>query len=290
MNKTFIAILIAVCLLGMALTMFSERLSRKPESGQSIRMEAANTPLPNLAADNGKPSGEITLPVVSEPIKTEPLTQLEKENRENAIKLETSLAESALNQRGEIREIPEISEQAKVPDIALNNPVVAPAPETAEIKIKDPAAEVQLPDKKPEEKPAPVPVAPTPAVTEKPAPVPQKAQPAVKPAPATPKTREITNFVIFARDKGATVRFTGNGKIKYKSMTLENPHRVVVDFEGDWKFPERLAVPKNEMVNAVRVGKNGENTRAVIDLKEKPRVSRIVEGQNGNNVDVRIDR
>ena len=62
--------------------------------------------------------------------------------------------------------------------------------------------------------------------------------------------RSISRFVVFARDKGATVRLEGNAPLRYKSMNLTNPDRVVVDLVDSGR--SRLGrCPKNPLVSNV---------------------------------------
>ncbi|MBD5538895.1 MAG: AMIN domain-containing protein, partial [Desulfovibrio sp.] len=130
------------------------------------------------------------------------------------------------------------------------------------------------------------------ARTPEPAAAPAKKTAAPEKAPAQASAagpRTITRFVVFARDTGATVRLTGNGPLRYKSMNLENPDRVVLDLEGDWEV-KAPAVPKNPLVSAVRVGDMDGRTRIVIDLKGKPRTARVIPAKTGDGVDVRVDQ
>lgn len=92
--------------------------------------------------------------------------------------------------------------------------------------------------------------------------------------------QSISRFVVFARDKGATVRLVGSGPLKYKTMTLTNPERVVVDLEGQWQI-KAPGVPKNALVSNVRIGKMADKTRVVIDLNEKPTRARFVLSKDG---------
>lgn len=274
MNKTFLGILLAVCVLGMALAMFSERLSREPENSRPAQV-AASENLPNLAASNSPQA--TPEPVIREapldqaaPPKPGPVAvAAENEERREA--------EAALNFPA--APIPEQVEERPTP--------VAPAPVRAEKPALSPQT-APLPAQTP---PAPASAEPKPdAAAQKPS-QPAAAKPASAPkAQGMPRGGKINNFVVFAREKGATIRMGGDGKIKYTSMTLENPNRVVVDLDGAWQFPDKLPIPKNDMVSGIRVGKNGDKTRVVIDLKSRPRLSRMVAGQNGTSVDVRVDR
>lgn len=279
MNKTFFGILLAVCILGMALAMFSERLSREPDTGKSAQVAAADENLPSLAASNSQ------TPAPEPVIKEDPRDQAGPANPDPAAvaaeKEEIRQAGAALSPPA--APIPERVEERSAPmapapvPAAVEKPAAPPQPAPiAESPQATPAPVVKAPEVKPVTLPKPV----QPAET-KPAPV-------SKPAKA-PKGGKINNFVVFAREKGATIRIGGDGQIKYNSMTLENPNRVVVDLDGAWQFPDKLPIPKNDMVSGIRVGKNGDKTRVVIDLKAKPRQSRMVSGQNGSSVDVRVD-
>ncbi|MBD5608489.1 MAG: AMIN domain-containing protein, partial [Desulfovibrio sp.] len=141
------------------------------------------------------------------------------------------------------------------------------------------------PETKPESKPEPksTPVAEKPA-PEKPAP----ARETEKPKAAKTADKTITKFVVFSREKGATVRLTGSSPIQPKSMLLENPMRLVIDLNGDWKFPDNPGIPKNDLISGIRVSNTGN--RVVFDLKEKPRVWRLIPSKSADSFDVRVDK
>lgn len=46
----------------------------------------------------------------------------------------------------------------------------------------------------------------------------------------------ITNFVVFVRDGGATIRLDASSPIRFKHLELTSPARVVVDLHGTWKL------------------------------------------------------
>ena len=295
MNKVFVGMVVAVCVLGMILLMLNERVARKPEA-------------PAPAAENAIEMAEASQPAqVSGGIGRQP-------DEEKIESLERAQAEAAL-----APPVPAREEQARPAPVKEPEKSVAEAPSRLD-PVPQPAPfpprELPTPvSRQPMENP---PVEVPPAAPETPAPQPPQSRPVplqpaqaapqhqaqtrpvqTQPAPARPQApktaqapanRTITNFVLFARDKGATVRFSGNSPINYKSMLLENPDRVVLDFAGNWDFPKNLAFPKNELVENVRVGKVEDRTRVVIDLKEKPRVFRLVPGKNGDSIDVRLDK
>ncbi|MFG6375530.1 MAG: AMIN domain-containing protein [Desulfovibrio sp.] len=77
----------------------------------------------------------------------------------------------------------------------------------------------------------------------------------------------------------------------WRSMTLDNPPRVVLDLDGQWKFPPNPGIPKNDLVTNVRIGNSsGNRTRVVIDLREKPKSARVIGARDGDGFDVRVDK
>ena len=120
----------------------------------------------------------------------------------------------------------------------------------------------------------------------------EKAQPATAPAPAAPaeapKNQTITNFVVFVRDGGATIRLDASSPIRFKHLELTSPARVVVDLHGTWKLSEP-GVPKGEMVKDVRLGKKGSDTRIVIDLHAKAK-TRYILTKGKKRLDIRLDK
>lgn len=254
MNKVFLGLVLAVCVLGMALVMLNDRLGRRQEAPPPVQTSERPLSSPRMP-------GIIT------------------EDREYA------MAENALDPPARETGIERTPLTPLPPPVEDVKPVVAPepAPEVVDV-LPPPPAPKPVVAAKPE--PAPKPVV---AANQEPAP--KKPEPPKKDEKAAPaETKTATRFIVYARDKGATVRIGGNGKVDYTSMTLEDPNRVVVDLNGEWKFPPNPGIPKNDLVSAVRVGKNGDKTRVVIDLKGKPRKVLLVPFKSGDGVDVRVDR
>lgn len=273
MNKVFLGIILAVCILGMLLVMLNNRLGRKPETRQNLPVAEASLDSRTL------------------------------EEREAARALETADAERALRgpapaiqSRPELTppaaiRVPSPGQRPTVPEALPASPAPLPAQTT-------PAPVVPSTSPVPSEM-KPVPPALVPAAQEaKPTPSEVAPVPDARPAaPLSPQKQEtgaqagtVNKFVVYVRDKGATVRIVSSGRMDYSSMTLANPDRVVVDINGNWKFPANPGIPRNDLVSAVRVGKSGDKTRVVIDLKMKPRRVTLVPMKNGNGVDVRVDQ
>ena len=290
MNKTIFFLILAVCILGMALILLNQRLGRDPEprpaarAGQSIVAEAPGTdPAPVLREDAGGPdagpdagaAGAASAPAVP------PAPSLEDDGQRNAAALqdpETSRPARDREATGAAADA--LALERKEAEAALRG--TPPAPATPPVPPKASPAGATAGN------------APQQAASEaqrQPAPA-RAASPAKKPAErekAATGRRVITRFVIFARETGATVRLAGNAPLRYKSMNLDDPARVVLDLEGDWEV-KAPAVPKNPLVTAVRVGDMDGRTRVVIDLKAKPRSARVIPAKNGDGVDARGDQ
>lgn len=318
MNKTIFFLILAVCILGMALILLNQRLGRDPEprarAGQTVvseaapaeplaeapgeRREAADLSLPALP-----PQGQADAPQAGQ--RTGADAAAEALARERALELERQEAVASLSGR-------DVSgpSAAAQPAAPAQGGTVAPPTTTAADHTAPPAAArpTQPAQDAPKQAAAPRQTAPArePDTVTKPAPEKQAAagagkattaekagaeKNAAKPAQQAKSgnSRAISRFVVFARETGATVRLTGNGPLRYKSMNLDNPDRVVLDLEGDWDV-KAPAVPKNPLVSAVRVGELDGRTRVVIDLKAKPRATRVIPARDGNGVDIRVDQ
>ena len=245
MNKVILGLLVAVCVLGMALIMLNERM-RKPEpatpAGIMAPVTSPDAPPPADAGSQSAASPSLRLP---------PQTQ------------------------------------GGIPDPNASSEAPARAP---------------IPSLKPEEKSAPAgniaPAEPQPAVAKpvvqpKPVtPVTEKTAPAAesskeKTAKAAPQHKTITKFVVFARDKGATVRLVGAAPIVYKNIQLSGPERLVIDLDGKWQV-KAPGVPKNTAVTNVRLGKGDDKTRIVIDLTGKLQ-PKFTLSKDGRTLDIRLD-
>ena len=275
MNKVILSLLLAVCILGMALIMLNERLGRKSEPAPAPAAEVSQPTTPDNGADlrplpaEGGRNGFAAPP---EAAREEPkLPPLPRDDAETAM--------PAVEQTPERAQTPPASPAAPAPQTAeREHPGASTPPPAAERPAPSAKAESGTParaEAKKDERPA---------QTEK-----AKAEKPKAEKTAAPRERSISRFVVFARDKGATVRLTGNAPLRYKSMNLSNPERVVVDLEGQWQI-KAPGVPGNPLVSNVRVGKMGDKTRVVIDLKEKPRTTRLVLAKDGNTLDVRVDQ
>lgn len=283
MNKVFLGLILAVCILGMALVMLNDRLGRKSEPRNQPPV-AESTRLPHPSPEESAAQAraiELARAALGDPKEKELPSWAQASLPETPPKAgpKRDVKPQALPKSEPVAQRPELKPQAA--------PARAPEPKPlpAAVQNTEPRPEPVAPAK-PEPRPKEQPARPEPKAAEKPKP----EAPAAQPAKAIGNEKAATRFVVFAREKGATVRMGCSGKVEYSSMTLENPDRVVVDIEGNWKFPPNLGIPKNPLVSAVRVGQNGDKTRIVIDLKDKPRKVLLVPFKGGDGVDVRVDK
>lgn len=284
MNKAFIGILVAVCILGMALIMLNEwkSSSSDPAPAAPAALEAspavpaapgdlpphagggltppspeqnAVPPLPEAAQTASPP------PLQEAPAHTPPSEALERGFAFNDTDVAAPQAtpQAIPATEGAVRPALDVP-----PQPALGAGAETPAaPAAVEPRQSaEPAAERAVPEKKEEKK------------TE-------------KPAPAA-KARTVTRFVVFARETGATVRIEGSSPIEYKYLPLDNPPRVAVDLMGEWTV-KAPGVPKNPAVTNVRLGKLDGRTRVVIDLTGPGKIRHIL-SKDRKRLDVRIDR
>lgn len=87
-------------------------------------------------------------------------------------------------------------------------------------------------------------------------------------------------------DKDVTFRMTGAAPLKFKTMLLKDPHRYVVDLQGNWGI-QVPRVPKDLWIRDIRVGHHEGATRLVFELTRAPESARAVQ-INAHTVEVRI--
>lgn len=248
MNKIFLWIVLAVIILGLLLILLNTRMG---QSGD------APVPADNSVSAPVKPAP----PVAQPPLPVTPGTPADGEKLAAAgVKPSPAAVE-----RGFAFETGE-----ETPATAESPAPVSPGTTPLTAAAHD------------EKAPAAAPAAPA-ATAE----VKKAEKPAPKPQPA-PKNQTITNFVVFVRDGGATIRLDASSPIRFKHLELTSPSRVVVDLHGTWKLSEP-GVPKGEMVKDVRLGKKGSDTRIVIDLHAKAK-TRYILTKGKKRLDIRLDK
>lgn len=281
MNKAFIGILIAVCVLGMALIMLTEWKASKNEAepASAVGTAAPTAEAPTLSGGSLTPpvpgGNAVSVPDVP-PAPSVPEAPASVSPTPSSEALERGFAFNDTDMPAERPAVPPLP-----PAAAEDKPLEAPALDgarlpgsadsarpalgTGELSAPETArsdaapAEQAKPEKKDDKKP-------------------EKAA----------KARTVTRFVVFARETGATVRIEGSSPIEYKYLSLDNPPRVAVDLVGEWTV-KAPGVPRNPAVTNVRLGKLEGRTRVVIDLSGESKV-RYILSKDRKRLDVRIDR
>ena len=248
MNKIFLWIVLAVIILGLLLILLNTRMG---QSGD------APVPADNSVSAPVKPAQ----PVAQPPLPVTPGTPADGEK----------LAAAG------VKPSPAAVERGFAFETGEETPATAESPAPA-----SPGTTPLTAAAHDEKAPAAAPAAPA-ATAE----VKKAEKPAPKPQPA-PKNQTITNFVVFVRDGGATIRLDASSPIRFKHLELTSPSRVVVDLHGTWKLSEP-GVPKGEMVKDVRLGKKGSDTRIVIDLHAKAK-TRYILTKGKKRLDIRLDK
>lgn len=108
-----------------------------------------------------------------------------------------------------------------------------------------------------------------------------------QPKPAKPKgPKTIKKIAIFRMDDEVALRVEGSEAVTYKTMQLKSPDRLVLDLDGEWAI-KAPGVPDNKFISNVRIGKQSDKTRIVIDLKQNPQGVRYVK-RGAEGFDVRM--
>ena len=294
MNKVILSLLLAVCVLGMALIMLNEKM-RKPE--QAPVAQASMNQQATAPGVDSQAGPEAALPTLGDIAQT-PKTSGGAQPHIPPLPVESGHAPAPADTAPHLGDKAPYKAEAvpvhpPLPEPVKHKPDLSAAPE----KPSDAARPVTASTAAPAASGASGASAASgaPAAPEK-ARTPEKTAPAEKPASsntekaakAAPQKLEITRFVVFARDKGATIRLVGTAPLNYKNMTLNNPERLVVDLDGKW-LVKAPGVPKNPAVTNVRLGKMDGQTRVVIDLSGKPANVRFVLSKDKLSLDIRVD-
>ena len=286
MNKVILSLLLAVCVLGMALIMLNEKL-RKPEQAPITQATQSQGATPGTDSPSVPDMG---LPSLGDTDQTAKIGGPAEQPYLPPLPVESGHSPAPVDRAPQLESNTLRSADAASVHAPLPEPVVhKPEPASA----ADKATSASKPEATSPAKPAP-PVAPAvPAAPEK-AKAPEKTaqdKPSntEKAAKAAPQKQEITRFVVFARDKGATIRLVGTAPLNYKNMTLNSPERLVLDLDGKWQV-KAPGVPKNSLVTNIRLGKMDDKTRVVIDLSGKPAHVRYVLSKDKLSLDLRVEQ
>lgn len=305
MNKVILGLILSVCVLGMALIMLNEKLNRKPDSD----LKAVTETTEQTIADNSKKETVVDpQPVKQEKIRPEknrpaPAPVAAKQNsgipEKTGPKPGTAIAEKPAKPVPPAADKPAKPAQSElvvpalppVIDLPPSKPsLLEPAPLRNQEETKPVATDNQLaksdvfPDQGKKETAAPENRDKNTGAEKS-----NGSGNVTKQVPPAQAERNITKFVVFARDKGATIRLVGNSSLRqYKMNTLSNPDRLVVDLDGKWAV-KAPGIPKNQIVGNIRLGKYDNYTKVVIDLKNKPKNTKVIFNNDNKTMDIRLD-
>lgn len=284
MNKVIACLLLAVALLGMALVMLNQQLTPPAPSIQGP--QSATSKLPDLPDIEG---GRQSPPPVQEgqtarqglPPLPDSLGVPGAEHR--APVTSATLAEARSQQpepagqpdQPAVQADPGSAPVSVQPDAEKPSQAEADADEARRLAQARAEAEARKQEAKRQEQ------ARAEAEARK-----QEAKRQEQASPAKIRTGKV---IVFARDKGATVRLSSAEPIAYKHMVLKEPDRVVVDLQGSWSV-SAAGVPRNVLVTNIRFGSFPGRTRVVIDMKDTPRQTRFSQSKDRRQLDVRVDQ
>lgn len=287
MNKTIALLILGVIVLAMALIMVNQFMSppSSPVAVEGTAPSAENGQGNAFRADVAQPvpgKQPVAPAPAEEPAAAAPATP-------HAPSLPAwagpSVEKSPLGAPPHAASVPPAMPQA-ASSSALGQSPMQPAPQTTPDPVAPPQAA-------PVETTAPTKAAP--AAAAKPAPAKSTSTAAAKPAqskaapaaPAKPKgPKTVNRIVVSAADGGSLVRINASEAMEYKTMHLKGPDRLVVDLAGVWAV-KAPGVPANKYVSNVRIGKQSDKTRIVIDLRQTPQGVNYVK-RGADTLEVRI--
>ncbi|MDR0466520.1 MAG: AMIN domain-containing protein [Deltaproteobacteria bacterium] len=112
------------------------------------------------------------------------------------------------------------------------------------------------------------------------------ANPPPNAKPAGGGVKNIANSVILVTQEGATLRLPSEAPLECKPTQMRNPERLVLDCAGQWNMTVP-SVPQNKIIKAIRVGRQADSTRIVIDL-HRALTSHRLSKTTPNGLDVRL--
>lgn len=87
----------------------------------------------------------------------------------------------------------------------------------------------------------------------------------------TAKANEITSITLLEGQKSANIIFYSKEKASYKSFSISEPERLVIDFKNTKNY-SNFNLQKSNFFKNVRISSNKENFRIVFDAKKKIRI------------------
>ncbi|MDR2050569.1 MAG: AMIN domain-containing protein [Deltaproteobacteria bacterium] len=76
----------------------------------------------------------------------------------------------------------------------------------------------------------------------------------------------ITDMSLHFRNPGMYLRIAGDRPLQARYFILSQPDRLVVDLPGRWQGIKTPAIPGNNLVKSIRIGRQGNADRLVLDM------------------------
>jgi hypothetical protein len=165
-------------------------------------------------------------------------------------------------------------------EAAPAQPATPPAPPAPEPAISAPSPD-QIQNIRPE--PAATPASPAP-IPVRPAPDPTAS------VPASPSAQgSLRDISLHFKDGGMILRLEGDVPLSARYFILSAPERLVLDISGNWKGIKVPAMPSNNIIKAIRLGRHGNADRLVLDLLGPLRAHNL-ERLNENKMELYFQR
>jgi hypothetical protein len=96
------------------------------------------------------------------------------------------------------------------------------------------------------------------------------------PASVTRGQGNILQTTLKFRGRGMVLFIEADSPLPVKYFVLNSPERVVVDLPGAWKNFKLPSVPTNMLVKDIRIGRQPDSDRIVIDLNRKVKSDSLI--------------
>lgn len=77
---------------------------------------------------------------------------------------------------------------------------------------------------------------------------------------------KIVSLGLHFRNQGMYISIEGDSPLPAKYFVLPDPERLVIDLPGSWQGLKTPAIPSNNLVKSIRIGRQGNADRLVLDL------------------------
>ncbi len=238
------------------------------------------TPAPNKAQSEEEIIEEIPEEKVDLSFNTPMFNAISKAKPEQKATKEEDIAkEESVAQEEAVLE-----EETVVEELAKNEEILAPPP--SEVDEDEDVEIVQIIAAKEPEKEEKVNEIGTLEI--KPEPTVKQEQQTKSQSTPTTSSGSITAVDCSYNDEVLYIRVKTSSAVKAKTMYVGNPERAILDILGSWKLSFTPKLPNNPYSTAIRVGRQPDRTRFVIDITTKKFTRRLVQ-IDSNTVELQVN-